>query len=48
MTTYTVTITFVVDADTDEHLRDEQTIRDEIQSWLESLKATVKSIEVTR
>jgi hypothetical protein len=48
MLTFTVTVTFTTDHDSDEHLRDEQAIRDEFQSWLENLKATVKSIEVTR
>jgi hypothetical protein len=46
--TFTVTVTFTTDHDSDEHLRDEQAIRDEFQSGLENLKATVNSIEVTR
>ncbi len=45
MTTYTVTVTFTPDPD-DEHLRDEQAIRDEITSWLESLRAVVHAVTV--
>lgn len=48
MTAYTVIATFVVHEHTDEHLQTEQAIKDEITSWLESLRATVQKIEVTR
>ena len=35
----TVVVTFTVTEDTDEHLQNEQAIKDEFTSWLESLKA---------
>ena len=44
--TYTVTITFSVGSAPDEHLQNEQSIRDEVQSWLASLDATVHAVEV--
>ena len=44
MNTYTVTMTFTTADTTDEHLRDEQAIKDEIGSWLESLGAEVVRI----
>jgi hypothetical protein len=48
MRTFTLTVTFTVGPDSDEHLRDEQAIEDEMRSWLESLKATVVELEVKR
>jgi hypothetical protein len=44
--TYTATVTFTVTEDTDEHLQNEQAIKDEITSWLEDLKADVKDVTV--
>jgi hypothetical protein len=44
--TYTIAATLVVHPGADEHLRDAQAIRDELQSWLESLGATVQSVDV--
>ena len=44
--TYAVTVTLTVHPDTDEHLQHEQAIRDEVKSWLESLDATVQSVNV--
>ncbi len=43
---YTVTVTFTVHPDTDDHLQNEQAIRDEVESWFESLDATVQSVNV--
>ena len=45
-TIYTVTVTFGVGAPPDEQLRDERAIRDEVESWLASLEATVYSVTV--
>ena len=42
----TISVTFTVHPDTDEHLQHEQAIRDELTSWLESLKAVVQSVTV--
>ena len=44
--TYTVVVTFTVGSDPDEHLRDERAIREEIESWLQSLDASVDSVTV--
>ena len=44
--TFTITVTLTIRPDTDEHLRDEQAIRDEVQSWFESLRATVHAITI--
>ncbi len=46
--TYTVTVTFTVRPDTDEHLQDERAIRDEVESWIASLDADVHSVAVQR
>ena len=46
MPTFTVTVTFTTDHNTDEHLRDEQAIADEQRSWLDSLRATVQTAVV--
>ena len=43
---YSVTVTFSVESPPDEHLRDDRAIRDEVESWLASLKATVHSVTV--
>ena len=45
-TTYTVTATFSVGSPPDERLQDERAIRDEVEGWLESLKATVVTVTV--
>ena len=42
----TVTVTFTVAPDTDEHLQSEHAIRDEFQSWLEGLNAVVQTVDV--
>jgi hypothetical protein len=47
MPKFTVTITFTAIA-SNEHLRDEKTIRDEAQSWFESLRANVLAVTVRR
>ena len=44
--TYTVVVTFTVGSGPDEHLRDERAIREEIESWLQSLDASVDSVTV--
>jgi hypothetical protein len=41
--TYTLTVRFTVDDNSDAHLHTSQGIRDEARSWLESLRATVHS-----
>ena len=46
--TYTVEVTLTVYPHTDEHLRNERAIRDEVESWLTSLDATVDEISVQR
>ena len=46
--TYTVTVTFTVRPDTDEHLQDERAIRDEVDSWFASLDAEVHAVAVQR
>jgi hypothetical protein len=43
----TLTVTFTVHPDTDEHLQNERAIKDEIIAWLESLKATAITVHVT-
>jgi hypothetical protein len=45
---YTVIVKFTVTDATDEHLQHEQTIKDEITSWLESLKAEVEDVSVDK
>ena len=44
--TYTATVTFTVTEGSDDHLHDTQAIKDEITSWLESLKADVENVAV--
>ena len=46
--TFTVEVTLTVYPHTDEHLQNEQAIRDEVESWLTSLDATVVEITVRR
>ena len=46
--TYTLLVIFTVDPSTDEHLRDQQAIRDEAESWLESLDATVHGVNIRK
>ncbi len=46
--TYTVEVTLTVYPHTDGHLQNEQAIRDEVESWLASLDATVDEITVRR
>lgn len=41
-----VTVTFTTNRESDEHLRSEQAIRDEVRSWLEGLGATVHTVTV--
>ena len=43
---FTITVTLTTHAQTDEHLRDEQSIKDEVLSWLEDLGAEVRAIAV--
>ena len=42
--TYSLLVIFTVDPSTDEHLQDQQSIRDEAESWLTSLDATVHGV----
>ena len=44
--TIALTVTFSVDARSDEHLQNDEAIRGEIESWLESLDATVHAVEL--
>ncbi len=46
--TYTVEVTLTVYPHTDEHLQNEQAIRDEVESWFASLDATVDKVTVRR
>ena len=41
--TYTVTATFIVHPHSDPHLQGAQAVKEEFESWLESLKATVQT-----
>jgi hypothetical protein len=45
---YTITITLTTHQESDEHLKNEQAIEDEIRSWLEDLSATVHAVTVTK
>lgn len=47
-TTYTLLVVFTVDGASHEHLHDQQAIRDEAASWLESLSATVRGVSVRK
>ena len=44
--TYIATVTFTVSDYSDEHLQNVQAIKAEIESWLESLDATVHAVTV--
>ena len=46
--TYTLLVIFTVDPRTDEHLQDAQAIRDEAESWITSLDATVHGVSVRK
>jgi hypothetical protein len=46
--TYSLLVVFTVDHCTDEHLQDQQAIRDEAESWLASLDATVRGVSVRK
>ena len=46
--TYTLLVIFTVNPRIDEHLQDQQAIRDEAQSWLASLDATVHGVSVRK
>ena len=46
--TYTLLVIFAVDPGTDEHLQDQQAIRDEAESWLTSLDATVHGVNIRK
>jgi hypothetical protein len=45
-TTYALLVIFTVHPESERHLRDQQGIRDEAQSWLESVGATVHGVNV--
>lgn len=42
--TYAMLVIFTVHPDSDNQLHDQKSIRDEAQSWLESLDATVQGV----
>ena len=46
--TYSLLVIFTVDPSTDEHLHDQQAIRDEAESWLASLDATVHGVNIRK
>jgi hypothetical protein len=46
--TYAMLVIFTVDANSDEHLQDQQAIRDEAESWIASLDATVHGVSVRK
>ena len=47
-TTYTMLVIFTVHPESDQNLHDQQAIRDEAQSWLESLNATVHGVSIRK
>lgn len=47
-TTYAMLVIFTVDAGSHENLQDQQRMRDEARSWLESLDATVEGVSVRK
>ena len=47
-TTYTMLVIFTVHPDSDDNLHDQQAIRGEAQSWLESLDATVHGVNIRK
>ena len=46
--TYSLLVIFNVDPSTDEHLHDQQAIRDEAENWLASLDATVHGVNIRK
>lgn len=46
--TYALLVIFTVDANSDEHVQDQQSIRDEAASWISSLNATVEGVNVRK
>ena len=46
--TYVLLVIFTVDPSADEHLLDQQAIRDEAESWLTSLDATVHGVNIRK
>ena len=46
--TYALLVIFTVAPDSDEHLQDQQAIRDEAESWLTSLDAKVHGVNVRK
>lgn len=46
--TYTLTVTLTVHPGSNEHLQSPKAIRDEAESWIASLDATVHSVSVRR
>ena len=46
--TYSLLVIFTVDPSTSEHLQDQQSIRDEAESWLASLDATVHGVNIRK
>ena len=46
--TYALLVIFTVDPSADEHLQDQQAIRDEAESWLTSLDATVHGVNIRK
>ena len=46
--TYTLLVIFTVDPGTDTHLQDQQAIRDEAESWLAGLDATVHGVSTRK
>ena len=46
--TYALLVIFTVAPSTDEHLQHQQAIRDEAESWLTSLNATVHGVNVRK
>jgi hypothetical protein len=47
-TTYTLLLVFTVDDHSHESLHDQQAIRDEAASWIESLAAKVRGVSVRK
>jgi hypothetical protein len=46
--TYSLLVVFTVDESADDHLHDQQAIRDEAASWISSLNATVEGVCVRK
>ena len=46
--TYTLLVIFTVDPRTQEHLHDQQAIRNEAHGWLASLDATVHGVNIRK